>query len=229
MKPGRIPSCPTRRCPPRSPRATPIPPPADAGIGPEVGLDHLGQRCGTQDRSGPVGATARQRGGEARDVAGGGVEPPGRRSGPVPVGDHLCAAPAQGVAGGQACADRRGTDEAGVAHPEGPEDALVEPPVEGCPGDVLDDLAECGEPVVGVREHGAGLRDHPQTTAVVLGRRRQRVSERHAEVQRPSLERPRLEVEQIAEVARLRDPGGVGEQVAQGGQPETGPRRDKLV
>lgn len=81
--------------------------------------------------------------------------------------------------------------------------------VQGHAGHVLDELAEGGEPVVGVGEPGARLGVDAEAAAVVLGQARHRPSRRHglAQVSHP---------EQAGEVHDLPDPGGVGQQLAHG-------------
>jgi hypothetical protein len=94
--------------------------------------------------------------------------------------------------------------------------------VQGHAGHVLDELAEGGEPVVGVGEPGARLGVDAEAAAVVLGQERHRPSQRHGLAQVPH-------PEQAGEVQDLPDPGGVGQQLALGRGPEAGLGRDQLV
>ena len=135
----------------------------------------------------------------------------------------------EGVARRQAGRDPLGADEIGIHHAEGLEDPLAEVPLEGDPAHVLDDLAQRGVTVVGVGERRAGLGHYPETPAVVLGERRQRLSSVHAEDRRTAFERPSFGMEQVRDSLHLRDPGGVGQQMAHGRWPEAGLRRDQLV
>jgi hypothetical protein len=84
--------------------------------------------------------------------------------------------------------DPLGSDEVGVGHAEGLEEAPAEVPVKGHPAHVLDDLAERGEAVIGVREGRTGLDHQPESAAVVLGERGQRLADPLAVGGRPGIE-----------------------------------------
>jgi len=73
------------------------------------------------------------------------------------VGHSFGAVGAHLVSRRQARLDPFGSDEVGVGHAEGLEDVLAKVAVERLPAHVLDDLAQCGEPMVAIREPGAGL------------------------------------------------------------------------
>jgi len=87
-------------------------------------------------------------------------------------------------------------DDVCVFHAEGTEDVLAEVAVEGFPTDVLDDLAEGGEPMVGVGKAGARFDLDAQPTPVVLGEGRDG-SRLHLRAQR----RP----QQVSETSQLTD------------------------
>ena len=103
-----------------------------------------------------VGAAAQQRCGEARDVAGGRVDPAGPPAGPVAIGNWLRAASAEDIPGRETRRQPLRADEVGVGHAEGLEDALAEVPLERQAAHVLHDLAERGKPVVRVGEGRPG-------------------------------------------------------------------------
>ena len=98
---------------------------------------------------------------------------------------------------------------------------VAEVAVERLPAHVLDDLAERGEPVVAVSEHGARLGPHAETTAVVLGERGQWLSHVHALAE--------VRPERVPGVHHLGDAGRVGQQVPHGRGPEAGLGGDQPV
>ena len=104
-------------------------------------------------------------------------------------------------------------------HAERAEHVLAQVAVERGSGDVLDDLAERGEPVIGVRPLGAWLGVDAQAVAVVLGQRGHRPARGHA----PAQYRP----QQVGGFAYGPDPGGVSQQVPQRGRPEPRPGGDQ--
>jgi hypothetical protein len=93
-----------------------------------------------------------------------------------------------------------------VVHAERAEHALTEVAAEREPADVLDDLTERGEPVVGVGPLAARLDIDVQAAPVVLGERRGRAPRPRSPAQR----RP----EQVEGVAHCPHSGGMGQQVA---------------
>ena len=89
------------------------------------------------------------------------------------VGDLLETAGAQHVSGGQVGSDPFRSDEVGVLHAEGVEDAVSQVAIQRLAAHVLDDLPERGKPVVAVRPLRPRLHLHRQAPAVILrkGRR----------------------------------------------------------
>ena len=76
------------------------------------------------------------------------------------------------VPGREPVFDPVGPGQVGAGHAERPEDALGEVAAQRLAGNVLDDLAERGEPVVAVGVPGARLRDQGKRAPVELGQRR---------------------------------------------------------
>ena len=150
-----------------------------------MGLEHRRQRRGLEDAAVLVGATAEQRRDEAGHVAGRRVDPAGSGADPVAIrhGCRAAGARARSPSPGATRSARSGRDRC-PAMPSGLEDALAEVALERHSAHVLDDLAKRRVAVVAVGEGGAGLDDHPQPAAVVLGERRQRLPELHAEERR---------------------------------------------
>jgi hypothetical protein len=205
------------------------PPTRHPGIRLEMGLEHRRKRRRLQDRAMLVGAAAYQRRRQTGNVADGGVDPATCGADPVPIGHRRHTVASERVAGRQTRCDPTGPDQVGVRHAERLEDPLPEVARQRHSAHVLDDLAERGEPVVAVREPRAGLGDHPQTTAVVLGQRRHRFASGHAQNRRTALERARFRMQQVPDPLNLRNPGGVRQQMAHGRRPETSPGRDQPV
>ena len=116
-----------------------------------------------------------------------------------------------------------------VRHPEGLEDVPAEVAVERLTADVLDDLTQGGEAVIAVGKGGAGLRHQPDTAAVVLGQRRQRLPYLHAVKRWTAIERPPRRMEQIAQVEHVGNPGGVGQQMPQRRRTPSRLGRDEFV
>jgi hypothetical protein len=168
-----------------------------------------------------VGATAQQGRGVAGHVAGGGVDRAATGRHDLSVGDRLEPAGAQHVAGGQAGLHPTGPDEVGVLHAERSEHALAEVAAERDAADILDDLAERGEAMVGIGPLGARLGVDVQAAPVVPGEWGDR-----APGPRPPAQR---RAEQVGGAAHRPDPGGVGQQVAQRGRAEARPGRDHPV
>ena len=138
-----------------------------------VGLEHRRERRRLEDAPVLVGATAEQRRDEAGQVARGRVDPAGAGADQVEIRNGLRTATSERVARRQPRGDPIRADEIAVGHAERLEDALAEVALERHPAHVLDDLAERRVAVVAVGEGRAGLDDHPQPVAVVLGERRQ--------------------------------------------------------
>jgi hypothetical protein len=90
-----------------------------------------------------------------------------------------------------------------VRHAEGLEHALAQVAVEGQPADVLDDLAQGGEPVIGVGPLGSWFDVDVQSPSVVRGERRWWASRPRG----PAERRP----EQVGGVPQRADSGGVGQ------------------
>ncbi len=127
------------------------------GIGLVVRLEHGGERVGLQHLAVFACAAAQQGRGVAGHVAGGGVDRGGAGWHGLAVGDRLEAAGAQLVPGGKAGPHPFGPEQIGVLHAERAEHVLAQVAAEWDSGDVLDDLAERGEPVIGVGPLGARL------------------------------------------------------------------------
>ena len=104
-----------------------------------------------------VAATIEERGKVAGHVPGCRVGGGASRGDHLVVGVWLWDAGTKVVAGGQPGAGRLGSDQVSVGHAEGCEDVLAQVAVEGLAGHVLDELAQRGEPVVGVPGAGARL------------------------------------------------------------------------
>jgi hypothetical protein len=159
-----------------------------------------------------VGAAAQKRRDVAGHVAGGGVDRAAAGWHYLAVGDRLEPARAQRVPGGQAGPHPLGPDEVGVLHAERAEHPLAQVAAERKPADVLDDLAQCGETVIGVGPPGTRLDIDAQAAPVVLGERGRRVSHRCAPAQRWP--------EQVRGFPHRPDSGGMGQQVPQRRRPE---------
>jgi hypothetical protein len=186
-----------------------------------VGLEHPGERLGPEHGAVLVGAAAQKRRDVAGHVARGGIDRAGAGYGHLPVDDRLETAGAQRVSGGKAGPHPLGSDEVGALHAEGAEHVLTEVAVERKPADVLDDLAERGEPVIGVGPLGSRLDVDAQAPSVVLGERRRRA----AHTRPPAERRP----DQVRGSSHGTDSGGMGQQVSQRGRPKGGLRRDQSV
>ncbi len=98
---------------------------------------------------------------------------------------------------------------------------LAEISAERLSGDVLDDLAERGEPVVAVSVPGARLRDQVKPAPVELGKRRHALPVGHGLAQ-DRLERSRG-VDELGKACRM------GEQLPHRRRPVSGPRRNQAV
>lgn len=140
------------------------------GVGLVVRLEHPGQRLGSEHGSVLVGAAAQKRGDVASHVAGGGVDRAGADGRDLTVGDRRESAGAQRVSRSQVRPQPLGSDEVRAFHAEGAEHPLAKVAVEQKPTDVLDDLAQRGEPVIGVDPLGARLDVDTQPPSVVLGK-----------------------------------------------------------
>jgi hypothetical protein len=184
-------------------------------------LEHAGQRRRPEHPAVLVGAAAQQGRGVAGHVAGGGVDRAAAGRHDLAVGDRPEPAGAQQVAGGQAGAHQPGPGEVGVVHAERPEHALAEVAAERDTADILDDLAERGEAVVGVGPLSARLDIDVQAAPVVSGERGNRAPGPCPPAQR----RP----EQVGGLAHRPDSGGVGQQVPQRGRAEARPGRYQPV
>jgi hypothetical protein len=191
----------------------------DPGVRLVLGLEHRGQRRGLEHGAVLIAATTEER----REVAG---HVPGRRVGAAPgrrhhlvVGVRLGATGAQVVAGGQPRPGRLRWHEVGVDHAEGGEDVLAQVAVERLPDHVRDELAQRGEPVIGVPPPRPRLGDDAQAGPVVPGRRRQRSSDSHGLAEQfPA---------HAGGMQHLADPSGVSEQVTHRGGPPRRIRRQK--
>ena len=167
-----------------------------------------------------VGAALEQGPCVADEVLQGGVHATATPSDPVAVRYRPRPRAAEGVPGGETGRERRSAEEIRVHHPHGPEDALAEVSVQRQTADVLDDLAQRREAWIAVGECGAWVRYDFESIAVVITQRRQRLTERDAEDRRAGVPGTPTEVEQVPEVTRIRDPGGVGQQMTDRGLPE---------
>jgi hypothetical protein len=108
-----------------------------------------------------LAAAAVQQGGHiAGQVGGGRVDAAAAGGHDLAIGDRLEATGTQHIPGGQVGPDPLGADQVGVVHPQGVEDALAQVLIERLAADVLDQLAQGGEPVVGVPPPGARLDLH---------------------------------------------------------------------
>ena len=161
--------------------------PRHARIGLVVRLEHAGKRRRLEHGSVLVGAAAEERRDVARHVPRGRVDRRGARGHPLTVDHGPRAVGPQRVARRQSGPDQLGPEEVGVGHAEGLEDVLAKVAGEGLPADVLDDLAERGEPVVGVDEPCARFGRQAETAAVVLGKRRQLAVRARSSRRSPSL------------------------------------------
>jgi hypothetical protein len=186
-----------------------------------MGLEHPGERLGPEHGAVLVGTAAQKRRDVASHVARGGVDRAGAGYHHLAVGDRLEPAGAQRVPGGEAGPHPLGSDEIGVLHAEGPEHALAKIAVERKPAHVLDDLAERGEPVIGVGPLGSRLDVDAQAPPVILGKRRSGTSHPRA----PPKRRP----EQVRRAPQRTDSGRMGQEVPQRRGPKAGLRGHQRV
>jgi len=98
---------------------------------------------------------------------------------------------------------------------------LAEVAVEGKPADVFDDLAQRGEPVIGVGPPGARLDVDAQTPSVVLGKRRRRAVHSRAPA--------KGWLQQVRGFADRANSGGMGQEVPHRRRPEARLCRYQLV
>ena len=145
-----------------------------------VGFEHRCEGLGSEHRAVFVGTIAEQRREVPGHVACGRVDVPGSPRHPIAVGDGFRTAPAEVVPRREARTDPVGSDEVGIGHAQGFEDVFSDVLVERLPAHVRDDLAERGEPVVGVHEGGARFDVDAEAGPVALGERRDRFAELHA-------------------------------------------------
>ena len=151
----------------------------DARIGSEVRCEHRREGLRLEHGAVLVPATAEEGGDVPSHVSRRRVDAPATSRDEVVLDDGFRSAGAELVAGGEPRPDPLGTDEIRVLHAEGFEDVRAEVRVERHPGDVLDDLTERREPVVGVAERGPRIGVVAEGTPVELGERRHPPTELH--------------------------------------------------
>lgn len=196
----------------------------DAGqarVGPVVGLELARERRRLQNRAVGVRSAALERRQVASHVSGRGVGGAGSRRQQLAIGHRPGAAGPERVSGREASRDPLGAVEVGVRHAQGVEHVLAQVAREGLPAHVLDELAERGEPTVGVPQAGARLGHHPGAAAVVGRECGQGPSQRDA--------LPEVRQHDVRGAQNLGKPGGVGEQMPHRRGPEAGPGRDQPV
>ena len=106
---------------------------------------------GFSSESCSFGGDPQQGGDVASDVRRGGIHPASARARDFAVGDRLEAAGAQHISGGKVSSDPFRSDEVGVLHAQGVEDAVSQVAIQRLAAHVLDDLPERGKPVIAVR------------------------------------------------------------------------------
>ena len=114
-----------------------------------LGLKHARKRRRLEHRAVRVGATADQSGDVASHVSRARVDGgrSRRHAHALAIDDRSGAMRAQGVSRREARLDPFGSDQVGVSHTEGLEDVLAQVTVKRRPAHILDDLAECREPM----------------------------------------------------------------------------------
>src|SRR5215212_9928550 len=142
-----------------------------SGVGLVVRLEHQRDGVRPQNRTMLTGTPGEEGGDVARHVQGCGVDRAGRRCHPLTVYDRLRTVRTNAVASGQPHCKPWRSQQIGIGHPEGLEDALSEIVVQRLPAYVFYDLAERGVPMVGVGPDCARFGGQPQAALVILRER----------------------------------------------------------